>query len=185
MLSPRAEWGGDRHPLVLNTQPALIWRGELGRVELADESTGRIVWSQRVMDKGPLLLSGATLVPGRQYTWLAYDANDLLVHAMAFQVLGGEMRQRMLSLLAERRSEKRSAEPSASESEIQAWERVRHLSQNQLWADVLQEAYRMERPSPSLSRFRQDLEQSLCGDRPPRFSRPLSRALVRSALTKP
>ncbi len=167
VLSPRSEWGSDRRPLVFYTQPALVWRGELGRVELAEEVTGRIVWSQRVGLRG-LLFSGVPLVPSRSYTWLIYDANDLLTHAVSFQVLGGEGRQRLLAALAD---PKRNADKSTSEPETQAWERARTLSQQNLWADVMQEAYSVENPSPALSRFLQDLEQSLCSTL--RLSRPL------------
>ncbi|MFQ3679073.1 MAG: hypothetical protein SNJ60_00990, partial [Pseudanabaenaceae cyanobacterium] len=164
----RTEWGSDRRPLVLNTQPALLWRGELGRVELAEELTGRIVWSQRVGARGPLLPSGISLLSSRSYTWLIYDTNDLLTHAVSFQVVGGEPRERILASLTET---KRNADKTAADPETQVWERVRTLSQYNLWADVLQEAYSVENPSPALSRFLQDLEQSLCGTL--RLSRPL------------
>ncbi len=167
VLSPRSEWGSDRRPLVFHTQPALVWRGELGRVELAEEVTGRIVWSQRVGPRG-LLSSGVSLLPGRSYTWLIYDANDLLTHAVSFQILGGEARQRLLAVLTD---PKRNADKSVPDPETQAWERARTLSQQNLWADVLQEAYNVENPSPTLSRFLHDLEQSLCGTL--RLSRPL------------
>jgi len=146
----------------------LLWRGELGRVELAEEATGRIVWSQKMSTQG-LLPSGITLLPNRSYTWLIYDGNDLLTHAVSFQILGGEARQRLLAVLAEA---KRNADKSAPDPEAQAWERVRTLSQQNLWADVMQEAYGVDNPSPALSRFLQDLEQSLCGTL--RLSRPLS-----------
>jgi hypothetical protein len=107
-------------------------------------------------------------MPSRSYTWLVYDANDLLTHAVSFQILGGEARQRLLAAFTE---VKRNADKSVPDPEAQAWERVRTLSQQNLWADVMQEAHGVDNPSPALSRFLQDLEQSLCGTL--RLSRPL------------
>ncbi|MGQ9866786.1 MAG: hypothetical protein ACUVSQ_10985 [Pseudanabaenaceae cyanobacterium] len=164
ILSPRSEWGGDRRPLVWHLQPALVWRGELGRVELAEEATGRIVWSQRVNTQG-FLACGIALQPSRSYTWLVYDTNDLLTHAVSFQTLGTEARQRLLATLTET---KRTGNKSAPDPETQAWERVRTLSQQKLWADVLQKAHSIDNPSPALSRFLQNLEQSLCGSLHPK-----------------
>lgn len=124
--------------VVWSDRPVFVWSGSIGRIDLCDEASGELLWSQPVSpeDQG-VAYTGEPLQPGGIYEWMLCDrlgvANDLVT----FQVMSAEERDRIAAELAELEAGLRA---EGATTDAIALQRARYFADRQLWTDVLREA---------------------------------------------
>ena len=142
--------GGEGMNIIWRDRPVLIWEGALGQVEILDEDSGELLWSQTVSpDDRYIAYTGAALQPGRLYEWILGDSFGVSVDLVIFQLMEAVERDRITAELAEL-----EASLNAEAAEI-ALQRANYFANRNLWAEVLQEAILAKDSSAELTELLQ------------------------------
>ena len=146
--------------VIWSTRPLFLWRGSMGRLEVRPQGSQQVLWSQTVTEEqSSLLYNGEALQPGSSYDWVSFDERDRPQFRVTFQVMGGEERDRISADLT--RLQTQLQQEGATAEKI-AYTKANYLAENQLWSDVLQEAYGVKNPSEDLVQFIQAIPEQFC-----------------------
>ncbi len=182
-ISPQREdkiWS-DR-PLFLLTEKPRNGARLIGRIELRSEKDdpSTTLWSgtptedewisgnnvRKIINIYPIAYNGETaLESGTTYHWLLFldDAGEEdYTSWISFEVMSSEERAPITAELQELTD--RLTDEGAEEEAI-ALERTRYFFDRELWADALQEAYSVSKPSAELRKLRQTLPIKLAYQR--------------------
>lgn len=142
------------------TRPLFLWRGSMGRLEVRPQGSQQALWSQTVTEgQSSVLYNGEALQPGLSYDWVSFDERDRPQFRVTFQVMAGEERDRISGDL--NRLQAQLQQEGATAEKI-AYAKANYLAENQLWSDVLQQAYGVKNPSEALVQFIQAIPDEFC-----------------------
>lgn len=146
--------------VIWSTRPLFLWRGSMGRLEVRLQGSQQALWSEQVTEgQSSVLYNGDALQPGLSYDWVSFDERDRPQFRVTFQVMAGEERDRISGDL--NRLQAQLQQEGATAEKI-AYAKANYLAENQLWSDVLQQAYGVENPSEALVQFIQAIPDELC-----------------------
>lgn len=146
---------------IWNTRPRFVWTGPFKRLELRRVGSDRLLWSHTITgQQNSVLYRGDELQPGETYEWKLFFSdreNSPAIATERFQVIDGEQRDRITEELQSLNEQLKNVSP-----EDKAKQRAQYFVQQQLWSDVLQEAYSVENPSPALTNMFKALPKAIC-----------------------
>ena len=146
---------------VWNTRPLFVWTGPFKRLELRRVGSSQLLWSHTIAgNQNRVLYGGDELKPGDTYEWKLFfsDRENAPVAATEqFRVMDGKERDRITEQLQRLNEQLKNLSP-----EDKAKQRAQYFVQQQLWSDVLQEAYSVENPSPALTNMVKALPKAIC-----------------------
>lgn len=141
--------------VIWRDRPLLIWEGAIALIEIIDAETDELLWSQLVSPENRCVAyTGQPLQPGRSYEWRLCDQFDAVAHLVSFRVLEAEDRERIAAELA---AIEAAAKTGGATPEDIALQRAAYFAEQELWADLLQEAFFVENASTDLMMLRQML----------------------------
>ncbi|MBR8835339.1 MAG: hypothetical protein DSM106950_15260 [Stigonema ocellatum SAG 48.90 = DSM 106950] len=155
MVSPDAPPEGR---IVWSDRPVFIWKGSVQKIAVRPVGSEEDMWSQSVGGIQRTNYTGKALQPGQRYDWLVFDGESPNKF-VSFQVMDAQQRDRITTQL--RTLEKRLKAKGVNTEAI-ATAKANFFADRQLWSDVLQQAYSVEKPSPELDRIRKDIPDQLC-----------------------
>ena len=156
---------------IWSDQPLFVWKGPFERIEVRPVGSTQVLWNEVVKKSARqiensgmyrITYAGKTLQPGQTYEWrmfLSTRKDARAIKTETFQVMNSQKRDRIKQEL-QRLDEQLKAKNSLPE-EI-ARQRADYFAKQQLWSDVLQEAYSVENPSIALAEIRQAIPQQIC-----------------------
>ena len=147
--------------VVYSTRPMFLWKGNLKKVAVVNSGRDDYFWSDDKINeqKNFVIYAGEKeLQPGQSYEWHGFIGKNPALLA-SFQVMDTQRRQVMDSEL--KALEVQLNAKGASKETI-ALERANYFIKQELWSDVLREAYSVPNPSPELSQILQKLPNELC-----------------------
>lgn len=151
--------------VVWSDRPLLVWRGTLSRIEIHPTGSKQVLWRQAQIEKQNSIryAAEAALQPGQTYDWLLFEQfaeeKSSPVQRVTFRVMDAQERDHIKMQLQNLQEELKSKGASAEETAIY---RAQYFAQQNLWSDVLQEAYSVQNPSVALAGIIQDLPTKLC-----------------------
>lgn len=155
MVSPDAPIQGR---IVWSDRPVFIWKGSVQKIAVRLVGSEEDIWSQSVGGIQSKNYTGEALQPGQRYDWLVFYGKSPNKF-VSFQVMDAQQRDRITTQL--RTLEKRLKAKGVNTEAI-ATAKANFFADRQLWSDVLQQAYSVEKPSPELDRIRKDIPDHLC-----------------------
>jgi hypothetical protein len=146
---------------IWNTRPLFAWTGPFKRLELRRVGSSQLLWSHKIAAKqNRVLYGGDELQPGETYEWKLFFSdheNAPVAATEQFRVIDGQERDRITEELQSLNEQLKNLSP-----EDKAKQRAQYFVQQQLWSDVLQEAYSVENPSPALTNMVKALPKAIC-----------------------
>lgn len=145
---------------IWSNRPLFLWMGTIKRIEVRVHDTGELLWDKTLKENDTsLIYDGEALQPGETYEWVIFEAPATPIYKMTFQVMDGTERDRITADLT--RLENRMKQYNAT-PEMIAYTKAKYFAKNNLWANVLQEAYAVKNPSSALSKFIQTIPEQFC-----------------------
>lgn len=151
--------------VIWSDRPLFLWRGKAGRIEVRQQGSQQVLWSQRITEGQSSVVYGGEALQPDTYDWVSFDERAHPQMRVTFQVMAGEERDRMKADLS--RLEMQLKQEGATTEKI-AYARANYFVERQMWADVLREAYAVKHPSEDLTKFILTVPERFC---------PLARAM--------
>lgn len=146
--------------VVWSDRPLFLWQGNLGKIEVHPQDSDEVLWSQTSPEPdGSTIYRGKALQPGQSYDVMGFDQRDRLLFEVTFQVLPTKERNPIAADLTRIEAQQRQKKATAEEI---AYAKADYFASRQMWADALQEAYRVQNPSPALTKFKQITPRKFC-----------------------
>lgn len=145
---------------IWSDRPLFLWTGTIKRIEVRLHDTGELLWDKTLKETDTsLIYDGEALEPGETYEWVIFEPPSAPIYKMTFQVMDGNERDRITAELTH--LENRMKQYNAT-AEMIAYTKAKYFARNNLWANVLQEAYAVKNPSSALSKFIQTIPEKFC-----------------------
>ncbi|MBD2355141.1 hypothetical protein H6G41_11000 [Tolypothrix sp. FACHB-123] len=144
---------------VWSDRPLFIWQGNIQTIGLrARGSDTDNLWSQSVEAQQSINYTGEKLQPGQIYEWTVYRGKNPAMF-VPFRLMDSQKRDRITQELQTLETE---LQTKGADKEAIALAKAKYFANQQLWSDVLQQAYSISQPSDELKQIRQDIAQQLC-----------------------
>lgn len=166
MISPDAPQGANQPRIVWSDRPLFLWEGNAQQVGLIKNRQTTLWAKELAPGKQFVSYTGEPLQPGETYYWVVFEGGTKIENTIGntkFMVMEPQERQRITNKLTSLEKEQKTK--GANEEAI-ALVKANYFIQRELWADALQQAYSVEKPSAELLKIRQDIPQQLkteCG----------------------
>jgi hypothetical protein len=149
---------------IWSERPLFVWVGPSRptRIELRSVDNNQVLWRHKVEAQNKILYDGEALQPGQAYEWSLFASsqeNARPIKTETFRLMDAQKRDRMNTQL--QRLDQELQAKNASTEDI-ARKRAEYFAQQQLWSDVLKEAYSVENPSPGLTDMVRSIPRTLC-----------------------
>lgn len=149
---------------IWSDHPLFVWVGPSRptRIELLSVDNNQVLWRHKVEEQNKILYDGEALQPGQTYEWrlfISSQENARPIKTETFRLMDAQKRDRITTQL--QRLDQELQAKNASTEDI-ARKRAEFFAQQQLWSDVLQEAYSVENPSPGLTDMVRSIPRTLC-----------------------
>lgn len=144
--------------IVWSDRPLFIWQGEVKKIVVINKNTGK-KWTQPVTETQNISTYTADkpLQPGETYEWVvSYDGNLSL--SVNFQVMEAQQRDR---ITADLQNLEKQLKAENKDTEAIALAKAKYFAENQLWSDVLQQAYSVQNRSEGLQKMIENID-NLC-----------------------
>ncbi|OKH29993.1 hypothetical protein NIES2119_31710 [[Phormidium ambiguum] IAM M-71] len=146
--------------VVWSDRPLFLWRGSIRKIEVRLRSSKQALWSQTVSDKeSSIIYNGAVLEPGQSYDLVLFNQRSVPIFRVTFQIMKKEERERITSDLT---SLEAQLKQEGATAEKIAHAKANYFASRGMWGDVLLEAYKIEKPSDSLSKFKNSALEQFC-----------------------
>ncbi len=158
MISPDAP---DQTRVVWNNRPLFLWEGNPLEVGLNKDRKTKL-WTQKITPGQQFInYTGESLQPGLKYVWVVSNKDsttgEMQVTAnIPFKVMETQQRDRITNELKSLETQYKAANGEAI-----ALTKANYFIQQDLWADALQQAYSVEKPSAELLKIRQTILQQM------------------------
>ncbi|MUG93448.1 DUF928 domain-containing protein [Scytonema sp. UIC 10036] len=158
MISPDALQGKPNIPrIVWSDRPLFLWQGNIQQVGLM-KNRQTTLWVQKLVSgKQFISYTGEPLQPGETYYWVVFEG-DTVIGNTKFMVMEPQERQRITNKLKGLEQEQKA---QGANGEAIALTKANYFIQEELWADALQQAYSVEKPSTELLKIRQNILQQM------------------------
>lgn len=158
MISPDALQGKPNIPrIVWSDRPLFLWEGNVQQVGLM-KNRQTTLWVQKLVPgKQFISYTGEPLQPGETYYWVVFEG-DTVIGNTKFLVMEPQERQRITNKLKGLEQEQKA---QGANGEAIALTKANYFIQEELWADALQQAYSVEKPSAELLKIRKDILQQM------------------------
>ena len=143
--------------VVWSDRPLFLWRGQINKIAVED-SSDHVLWSQVVNQTQHLTYTGKLLQPGQTYQWRVF-LDDSSARFLQFQIMDSPQRDR---LTADLHNLENHLKAKHSNSEAIALAKTRYFANLNLWSDVLQQVYSVQKPSNELLKIIQKIPNHLC-----------------------
>ncbi|MBD2194300.1 MULTISPECIES: hypothetical protein [Calothrix] len=144
-------------------RPLFIWQGNIQTIGLRIRGSDTDnLWSQSVEAQQSVNYTGKKLQPGQIYEWTVYRGTNPTMF-VSFQLMDSQKRDRITKELQTLETE---LQTKKANKEAIALAKAKYFAHQQLWSDVLQQAYSVSEPSDELKQIRQDIAQQLCNIAP-------------------
>ncbi len=153
MVSPDI---ADKTRIVWSDRPLFIWKGQVQKVTLRTEDSNQ-EWSQPVTQTQNITYTGEPLKPGRTYEWRAFFS-ETQFKSVTFQVMEANKRDR---ITAELKNLENRLKAQRANTEAIASAKANYFADSNLWSDVLQQAYSVQKPSDDLKQMIKNID-NLC-----------------------
>ncbi|MBD2604809.1 hypothetical protein H6G81_09795 [Scytonema hofmannii FACHB-248] len=159
MISPDAPM--DKTRVVWNNRPLFLWQGNPLEVGLNKDRKTKL-WTQKIAPGQQFInYTGESLQPGLKYFWVVWNKDsttgEMQVTAnIPFQVMETQQRDRITNELKSLENQYKGANGEAI-----ALTKADYFIQQELWADALQQAYSVEKPSAELLKTRKAILQQM------------------------
>ncbi|MBD2510073.1 DUF928 domain-containing protein [Nostoc muscorum FACHB-395] len=144
--------------IVWSDRPLFIWQGQVNKIVVLNKNTGK-KWTQPVTETQSISTYTADkpLQPGETYEWVvSYDANLSL--SVKFQVMEAQQRDR---ITADLQNLEKQLKAENKDPEAITLAKAKYFAENQLWSDVLQQAYSVQFRSDELQKMIKNID-NLC-----------------------
>jgi len=143
--------------IVWSDHPLFIWLGPVQKIAVRLNGSDEYLWSQTVTGRQSTKYTGKALQPGQTYEWLVLG--QFRSPSVVFQMMDAQQRDRITAQL---QTQENKLKAKGADQEAIALAKAKYFADNQLWSDMLQQAYSLPKPSPELAKIRQELPQQLC-----------------------
>jgi hypothetical protein len=158
MISPDVpEDKPNKTRIVWSDRPLFLWEGNVQQVGLMKNRQTTLWTKELVPGKQFISYTGEPLQPGEIYYWAVFDGGTAKGN-IKFQVMEPQERQSIANNLKSLEAEQKATEAN---TEAIALAKANYFIQQELWADALQQAYSVEKPSAELLKIRQDILQQM------------------------
>lgn len=148
---------------IWHSSPIFIWQGEAQRIELLVSGSDEVLWSKNLQNSDRIAVyEGEPLEPGRRYEWRLYSSEEDFLEVL-FRILPREERA---SITAELTALENQLQANNATEEQIALARANYFAGRRLWADALQEIYRVKNPSEQLKKLGQEITTYICNVSP-------------------
>jgi hypothetical protein len=144
---------------IWSDRPLFVWQGEIQTIGV--RTRGRDTddfWSQSVAALQSTTYTGEKLQPGQTYEWTVYRGEKPAMF-VPFRLMQTQQRDRITKELSNLETQ---LQTKGADKEAIALAKAKYFAYQELWSDVLQQAYSVPEPSAELKRIRQDIAQQLC-----------------------
>ncbi|MDZ8226915.1 hypothetical protein [Nostoc sp. ChiVER01] len=148
--------------IVWSDRPLFLWEGNAQQVGLMKNRQTTLWLQELAPGKKFISYTGEPLQPGETYYWVVFD-ESIPTGNIKFQVMEPQDRQEITNNLKILEEEQKA---KGANTEAIALAKANYFIQQELWADALQQAYSVEKPSAELLKILQDIPQQLksqCG----------------------
>ncbi|MBE9229064.1 hypothetical protein IQ264_27015 [Phormidium sp. LEGE 05292] len=146
--------------VVWSDRPLILWRGSIRKMEVRLSSNKQALWSQIVSEnQSSIIYNGAALQPGQSYDLILFNQRSVPIFRVTFRIIEEEQRKHIISDLT--RLEAGLKQEGATAEKI-AYAKADYFASRGMWGDVLQEAYKVEKPSARLNQFKEDTFEQFC-----------------------
>ena len=146
--------------IVWSDRPLFLWRGSIRKIEVRPRSNQQMLWSQIVSEnQSSIIYNGAALQPGQSYDLVLFNQRSVPIFRVTFQIMDTQEREPITSDLT--RLEAQLKQEGATAERI-AYGKADYFASREMWGDVLQEAYKVEKPSERLNKFKDNAFEQFC-----------------------
>lgn len=146
--------------VVWSDRPLFLWRGSIRKMEVRPRSNKQALWSQIVSEnQSSIVYNGVVLEPGQSYDLVLLNQRSVPIFRVTFQIMEKEKRERITSDLTN--LEAQLKQEGATAEKI-AYAKANYFASRGMWGDVLLEAYKVEKPSDPLSKFKNSALERFC-----------------------
>ncbi|KAM3100110.1 hypothetical protein ACKFKF_12990 [Phormidesmis sp. 146-12] len=146
-------------PVIWREKPLFVWRGTVGRVEVYDQETQELMWSQLTPIAGQHIeYQGKPLQPGKTYELQIFAApnSEQIQQRIPFQIMEPQQREQISQDLA-------ALEKKADSTSIALTrQRADYWIANGLWEDAIAEVYQAKPLSTELQQVQQAIALQTC-----------------------
>lgn len=146
--------------VVWSDRPLFLWRGNIRKMEVRSRSNKQALWSQIVSEnQSSIIYNGTALEPGQSYDLVLFNQRSVPIFRVTFQIMEKEDRESITSDLT---SLEAQLKQEGATAENIAYAKANYFASRGMWGDVLFEAYKVEKPSDSLSKFKNNASERFC-----------------------
>lgn len=146
--------------VVWSDRPLFLWQGSIRKMEVRPRSNQQALWSQIVSEsQSSVIYNGAALQPGQSYDLVLFNQRFVPIFRVTFQIMEKKEKEQIASDLTS--LETQLKRKGATDEQI-AYEKADYFASRGMWADVLQEAYKVEKPSDRLNKFKDKAFEQFC-----------------------
>lgn len=153
MVSPDAP---QKPRIVWSQRPLFLWKGKVEKITVIPQESNQ-EWSQPVTQTQKITYTGEPLQPGKTYEWRVFVDNNLF-RTVPFQIMEAKNRDR---ITVELNNLEQRLKLKGANKEAIALAKANYFADYNLWSDVLQQAYSVEKPSVELQKMIKNLD-NLC-----------------------
>jgi len=147
--------------VVWSDRPLFVWKGNINKIDVIQDSTSKTLWSQTVDETAYQIYTGKPLHPGQIYQLWVFvgDSPNHPVTFIQFQIMESQRRDR---ITAELQVLENQLKAKHSSPEAIALAKAKYFAKLNLWSDVLQQVYSVQKPSAELTHMRYKIIHDLC-----------------------
>lgn len=146
--------------VIWSDRPLFLWRGSIRKIEVRSRSSKQALWSQTVSEnQSSIIYNGAVLEPGQSYDLVLFNQRSVPIFRVTFQIMEKQERERITSDLTT--LEAQLKQEGATAEKI-AYTKANYFAFREMWGDVLLEAYKVEKPSDLLNKFKNSALERFC-----------------------
>ncbi|WP_242051547.1 DUF928 domain-containing protein [Nostoc sp. FACHB-280] len=145
--------------VIWSNRPLFIWQGKIQKIVVRNKSNGN-EWTRYITENQntTTYTERQPLQPGQNYEWQVFFKDNLSIE-VNFKVMEMQQRDRITANIT---TLEKQLKAQGKDAEAIAIAKANYFAENQLWSDVLQQIYSIDKPSPELDKFRQELSENLC-----------------------
>lgn len=164
MISPDLSDENNTPRIVWSNKPLFLWRnGDFTKIGVSSSISANptnLFPRNIVSNQQMITYEGEALQPGQTYYWwLSLDNSPTAF--IPFKIMEPQQRQRITNEL-QKLEQQQKAKNATAENIALAKTKYFLAQQPQLWSDALQQAYSVNKPSPELTKLRENIITELC-----------------------